>query len=194
MRNAKWIAMVTCGLALTSCSVAQKNEEQAASSANEETAGVTRQEATPSPTPTPTPTPTQLTTVAIQSQPGPEGRSVDLLRASVAGDVLSVVLSYRAGPGNRSNGRRWHNSSQIKIDEVSAIDDATSQRLGVLKDDRGQWMAAPLASDEPDEVKIEAGDEDVQAWFKFPAPSAGAKTVSINIPGAGSFDAVPVAR
>lgn len=189
MRKARWMMAAAGAFSLAACSV---EKEQAASN---EAAGVARQAAAPSPAPSPSPPPSAPpATTPIQTQPGPEGRYVDLLRANVTGDVLSVTLTYRAAPGTRSNGRRWHDSTDFKIDEVSAVDDATSQRLGVLKDDRGKWMAAPLGGSQPDEVRIEAGDEDVQAWFKFPAPSANAKTVSINIPGAGSFDAVPLAQ
>lgn len=191
MRKVSWM-VVAGGLALAACSV---EKDKGAAADGTDTAGVTRQEASPPPTAATPPSPPAAPAAApIQTQPGPEGRSVDLLRASVAGDVLSVALTYRAATGTRSNGKSWHNSSHFRIDEVSAIDDATAKRLGVLKDDRGQWMAAPLSTAQPDEINVEAGDEDVQVWFKFPAPSPETKTVSINIPKAGTFDAVPVRR
>jgi hypothetical protein len=142
--------------------------------------GVTREQITPSPTPTPTPS-----AAAIQQQPGPYGSQVSLTRAAVTGDVLTVQLSYDGGKPY------W---SYIPVDRVSVIDDATSQQLSVLKDGQGNPLAAPLGTDGK-QVRAATGQGSPSVvWFKFPAPPATSRTVSINIPEVGPFDGVPVTR
>lgn len=164
--------------ALAACSV-KKQDDAAASSAPSAPAGVAREEVA---APTPTPTPLQL--AAIQTQPGPKGNNVALNKVAVNGDILTVTTTF-TGTGDCC--------VHFAVDDVSVIDDATSQRIGVLKDNAGKWMAAP--------VGYGGGNVDVsefkgasQVWFKFPAPPATTKTVSITIPGVAPFDAVPVTR
>jgi hypothetical protein len=141
--------------------------------------GVTREEVA-----TPTPAPTQAPIAAIQTQPGPKGSTVALTRAAVTGDILTVALSYQGGSC----------CAYTKVDEVSVIDDATSQRLGVLKDNAGKPMAAPLYNNGK-EVRIDLDEKTpTQIWFKFPAPPVTSATVSITIPEVAPFDAVPVTR
>ena len=192
--KASWVAGALGVLALAACSAEQSNTRSAQDANPAPTpqdSGVARQAMAPAAPPA-TSSPPSIT--PIQSQPGPEGRYVDLLRANVVGDVLNVTLTYRAAPADGPSGKRFHSSTSFNLNEVSAVDDATSQRLSVLKDNSGQWMAAPLNANTADTVTIKGGREDVQAWLKFPAPSAGAKTVTINIPGAASFDAAPITR
>jgi len=181
VHEAKWMVAAIGGLALAACSV--KSDDQANAPANGETATVTREEVVPSPSPSPSPTQQQA---AIQSQPGPRGTTVALTRAGVTGDILTVALTYH-GEGNDC-------CEYVNLDDVSVIDDATSQRLGVLKDDRGKWMAAPLYESDQNQLRFDIKNGVAQVWFKFPAPSAGAKTVSINVPNVAPFDGVPIAR
>ncbi len=141
--------------------------------------GVTREEVEPAPAPVAPPPP-----VAIQTQPGPKGAQVSLNKVSVTGDIMTVSVSYSGGEC----------CVYTPVDKVSAIDDTSSQRLGVLKDNAGNWMAAPLYSNNT-EIRVEGNqDNPAQVWFKFPAPPATSKTVSITIPEVAPFDAVPVTR
>lgn len=166
-------------LALAACSVRDKGEEPANTG---ETAaaptGVEREEV-----PAPTPSPTPIQQAAIQTQPGPEGNSVQLNRLAVTGDILTASLTYSGGSC----------CVHIPVDQVSVIDDATSQRISVLKDNNGQWMAAPLETDKRS-VGPDSYNKPSVVWFKFPAPPAGSRTVSLTIPGVAPFDAVPVTR
>lgn len=140
---------------------------------------VVRDTAQPAPAPMPA-------TPPIQTQQGPDGVRVDLTRAAVTGDILTVQLAYVA-PGDQSF------SDYFPADEVSVIDDATSQRYGILKDQSGAWLAAPLFVDKNIRPSAQKGGTAI-VWMKFPAPPATSPTVSVNIPKVGPFDGVPVSR
>lgn len=170
---------------LSACSVKESDDEQAAASGSDGDAGVIRQADGPSPTPASSPT-RQQQFAPIQTQPGPKGTTVDLVQARVTGDVLTVGLTYRK--------EGFDCCIYVNIDEASVIDDATSQRLGVLKDNQEKWMAAPIYESDADRLRFPIDGGVAQVWFKFPAPSAGTPTVSINIPGVLPFDAVPLTR
>ena len=125
---------------------------------------------------------------AIQTNAGPDGTQVSLTRARVTGNVLTVELSYRP-PGNATE------HVYLDVEEVSVIDDTTSQRYGVLRDGSNQWMAAPLQSTGGDRLHTPLRDgRPAIVWFKFPAPPATSPTVSINVPNVGPFDGVTVQR
>lgn len=140
--------------------------------------GVTRAEVTP--TPTATPAPVQA---IIATQPASHGAQAELNKVAVTGDVLTVQLTYRGG----------QSSQVIQLDEVSVIDDASARQLGVLKDNGGKWLAAPLGSNGK-QLLVYSANSPAIVWFKFPAPPAESKTVSINIPGTAPFDGVAVTR
>lgn len=166
---------------LAACNVApEANQTASAPDAPVETgaSGVTRAEVAPSPTPAPPPA-----QAVIQTQPGSGGAQVALNKVGVTGDVLTVQLTYTGGSSTHV----------IEVDEVSAIDDASARQFGVLKDNAGKWLAAPL-SGSGKQMIFASTRAPVIVWFKFPAPPAESKTVSINIPGAAPFDGVPVAR
>ena len=166
---------------LTACNVApESNQSTPATTAPVETGapGVTRAEVAPSPTPAPPPA-----QAVIQTQPGSNGVQVALNKIAVTGDVLTVQLTYTGGGS----------SQVIAVDEVSVIDDASARQLGVLKDNAGKWLAAPLSTSGK-QLIFSAGRAPVIVWFKFPAPPPESKTVSVNIPGAVPFDGVPVTR
>lgn len=133
------------------------------------------------------PAPASQTPVqAIQTQPGPGGTSVALERVAVTGNILTVQLRYIGGETN---------NQMFDIEQASVIDDATSNRIGVLKDQEGAYMASPLLAVKSDKMNILYGrDTPAIVWFKFPAPPATSATVSINIPGVAPFDGVAVTR
>ena len=112
-------------LVLTACTT--KEEQAQDGTTNTSTGGVVREEAKAE-TETPPVTPMPAATV-IQSQPGPDGSQVDLLSVKVTGDILTVTL--------RCSSPERYNRETIRVAQVSVIDDATSQRIGVLKDNEG---------------------------------------------------------
>ena len=129
----------------------------------------------PSPAPPPEP-------IAIQTQPGPDGTQVDLRRAFITGDILTVEASYRGDA-----------SHYISLGSVSVIDEATAQRYDVLQDDQDRYMVSSetfqgrvLVSPDPDEPAI--------VWFKFPAPPPTSETISVNLPEVGAFAGIPITR
>lgn len=143
--------------------------------------GVTRTEvAAPAPPPAPTPPP-----AAIQVQPGDRNAQVALQRVQVVGDVMTVQMTY--------TGADSFGFAVMPIEEISVIDDATSQRLGVLKDNAGKALASPLNSDGTN-IRINVQPTPTVVWAKFPAPPATSPTVSINFPTVAPFDGVPVQR
>jgi hypothetical protein len=140
--------------------------------------GVNRETPAPADTPAVTPMASQA---AIQSQPGSDGTQVDLIKVAVTGDILTVTM--------RCSSDKKFNTRSFSLKDVSVIDDATSQRIAVLKDNQGNWLASKVSGD------TMFGDCTIQPgilWAKFAAPSAGAKTVSINLPEVAPFDGVPV--
>jgi hypothetical protein len=84
-------------------------------------------------------------------------------------------------------------SERIELDQVSYIDDATAKKFTVLKDEAGQWLAAPLDSRKK-MLKLKAYGGISKTWMKFPAPPAESKTVSINMPHLGALDGIAVQR
>lgn len=181
MRTAAWISIAAAGLTLGACSVNEKANQQAETNQPADdlaNAGVNRQEVAAPKAAVSAPQP-----AALQTQPGPKGSTVMLNRVAVTGDILTVALSYTGGTC----------CDHPPLNQVSVIDDATSQRISVLKDNAGQWMAGPLDAS-GDSVNVGLGNDTAQVWFKFPAPPATSKTVSLTIPNVAPFDAVPVAR
>jgi glucose/arabinose dehydrogenase len=177
------VMVAVIAAALAGCS-GQDAAEQATAPAPEATAaadaGVVREEIAPAPTPTPAPM-----VAAIQTQPGPRGYQAALTRATVTGDILTIALAFTGGKC----------CAHPDVDEISLIDDATSQRIGVLKDNSGKWMAGPMSiSKRQLNIGNGSGDAPTQVFLKFPAPPATSKTVSLTIPEVAPFDAVPVTR
>ncbi len=170
-------------LAVAACGAPQDAEDAAAQKAAAEAPAPSPLAETPAPAPTPAPV------TAIRTGSGPKGSQVSLVRAQVTGNVLTVELSWRT-PDQGAGFDVYY----FDIDEVSVIDDATSQRYGVLKDSASAWMASPLNTDGR-QVRIQTDDgRPSVVWFKFPAPPATAQTVSINVPTVSPFDGVPVQR
>lgn len=128
----------------------------------------------------------------LSSQKGPSGSQVDLLKAQVKEGVLTVELQYKPGPEDKPV------TSTYAIDQVGVIDEATTKRYSVLKDQSGNYMASPLRTDQGKQqinMSIPSpNDTPVSAWFKFPAPPADTKTISITIPEVGSYKGIPLSR
>lgn len=171
--------MAAAGLALAGCDVSDKptmpdTGETAAPGVTREPVAAPQDEAPVAKMPAQT---------AIQSQPGPDGAQVDLMKVAVTGDILTVTL--------RCSSEEKINGEQFDVAKISVIDDATSQRLGVLKDNAGDWMASNVTGNS---LSTSCAIKPGVIWAKFPAPPATSKTVSINLPKVGPFDGIPVTR
>ena len=164
--------------ALSACNVKPNEAENGATAATSAASAETANPTAAAPAPAPAPI------NAIQTQPGPNGSSAILERVAVTGNIMTVQLRLTGGS---------HDSELAKLEEISVIDDATSNRIGVLKDSEGKWMASPLFA--ANNVQLLTGrDTPSLVWLKFPAPPATSPTISINIPGIAPFDGVPVTR
>ena len=150
-------------LALAACTAKEKPTQD--DTAGAATGGVMRDEAKAEPETSPV-TPMPAATV-IQSQPGPDGSQVDLLSVKVTGDILTVTL--------RCSSPERYNRESIRVAQVSVIDDATSQRIGVLKDNEGNAMVSNLnrsSSPENDNMMVDCTSKPGVMWAKFTAPPA----------------------
>ena len=109
--------------------------------------------------------------VAIATRSGSRGLEVDLMRAAVTGGLFTVDLRYR-------NPTKDGVSVSIPVDHVSVIDDATARRYGAVKDQTGQFMAAPLENSvKADRVHAYVSPDKTHTLrVKFPAPPTGAET------------------
>lgn len=119
----------------------------------------------------------------IQSQPGTNGTQFDLIKVAVTGDILTVTIQCSTESSTRSQA--------IDLRKVSVIDDATAQRIGVLKDNADNWLASDANGDF---MRATCRKAPGILWAKFPAPPATSQTVSITLPNVAPFDGVPVTR
>jgi hypothetical protein len=180
-----WLLAPALGLAACSGVNNDTKQEATASDTAMSTGGVTRTEIAP---PEPRVQP-MVAQAAIQSQPGPGGSQVDLLKVSVTGDILTVTM--------RCSSEERNNSEMFRIANISVIDDATSQRLGVLKDNTGNALVSDFnkaSQSQYDYLRADCEQKPGVIWAKFPAPPPTSTTVSINFPEVAPFDGVPVTR
>ncbi len=177
----------TLALALGACTV-KEDKSKADGTATAETGGVTREDAGAELPQGPPVVPMPAATV-IQSQPGPDGSQVDLLSAKVTGDILTVTL--------RCSSAEKYQSESLRVSQISVIDDATSQRIGVLKDAEGNEMVSNLSTvgnAENHSMSVDCTKNPGVIWAKFPAPPATSKTISLTLPSIAPFDGVPIQR
>jgi hypothetical protein len=106
-----------------------------------------------------------------------------LSKVKVTGAILTVEFEVNSEKGS---------GAYLPAGQISYIDDATAKKYGVLKDEGGQYMMAPLFG--KDELLMGGTQGISKTWIKFPAPPAGSKTVSLNIPSVGALDGVEVQR
>lgn len=130
-------------------------------------------------------TPVGSTANVIAAQPGPGGSTWELTKVKVTGNLLTVQWTVR--PRVKTSATYYGS-----VADISLVDDATSQRYGVVEDQSGQPMVSDVSGDS---FRVSASrDETAIAWAKFAAPPATSTTVSINVPKVGAFDGVPVTR
>jgi flagellar basal body L-ring protein FlgH len=129
-------------------------------------------------------------TPALATQPGPKGTQAALTKARVTGDILTVELQYSLP----MNSEDKYETVRAEIDQISYIDDATSRKYNVLKDQAGMYMALPLDYSKKS-VAVDARKTSPGIMsLKFPAPPATSSTISLSVPGGGSFDGITIQR
>ena len=156
-----------------------------------EAAATQRAEAAPATGPeiTPANPPAEPAAAVLDAQPGPKGTTWELTKVATVGQIMTVQFNVQPQAGGTIF------ITGLPIDDVAVIDDATSQRYGVLKDDNGRPLASPLQS-EGKTLRLDSSKsgQSVVVWLKFPALPADSKTISITIPEVAPFDGIQVIR
>ena len=158
--------------------------------------------APPAPTPTPASNPSLIrepaapqqqqdpAAQAIQSKPFGQG-TLAVTKAKVVGQILNVEFMY-IPPKNEDGSYKFTNEHSGKITDFAYIDEATSKRISLLQDESGKYMTDPAAG-VSNTIGLTGNSPKIIA-LKFPAPPETSPTITIDFPGAGSFDSVPVGR
>ena len=158
--------------------------------------------APPAPTPTPASNPSLIrepaapqqqqdpAAQAIQSKPFGQG-TLALTKAKVVGQILNVEFMY-IPPKNERGDYKFTNEHSGKITDFAYVDEATSKRISLLQDESGKYMTDPAAG-VSNTIGLTGNSPKIIA-LKFPAPPETSTTITIDFPGAGSFDSVPVGR
>ena len=158
--------------------------------------------APPAPTPTPASNPSLIrepaapqqqqdpAAPAIQSKPFGQG-TLALTKAKVVGQILNVEFMY-IPPKNERGDYKFTNEHSGKITDFAYVDEATSKRISLLQDESGKYMTDPAAG-VSNTIGLTGNSPKIIA-LKFPAPPETSPTITIDFPGAGSFDSVPVSR
>jgi hypothetical protein len=123
----------------------------------------------------------------IATRQGPNGLEVDLTRIGFTGDLMTIEMRVR-NPASKQV-----TFEGFRLEEVSVIDDATSRRYGVVKDQSNKYMASPSRGGYIKSHDIDGGGYSLM-WFKFPAPPPSTQTISITIPTVNPFDGISLQR
>lgn len=128
---------------------------------------------------------------AIQSKPY-NSSTVHLTKAKVVGPILTVEFVFE--PERRPNGDYEYLSPYTaRLADLSYIDEASAQKVGLLQDESGKFSASPT-SNNGKELLMSGGTRMTAVTLKYPAPPANTQTISIDLPEVGSFDSIPVTR
>ncbi len=127
---------------------------------------------------------------AIQSKPFGEGGTLALTKVKVVGQILNVEFMFI--PAKKENGGYKYTVARTgKVADFAYIDESTSKRISLLQDENGKYMVDPSPHDK--DISVSGSSPRIIA-LKFPAPPETSPTITIDFPGAGSFDSVPVGR
>ena len=127
---------------------------------------------------------------AIQSKPFGDGGTLALTKVKVVGQILNVEFMFI--PAKKENGGYKYTIARTgKVADFAYIDESTSKRISLLQDENGKYMVDPSPSDK--DISVSGSSPRIIA-LKFPAPPETSPTITIDFPGAGSFDSVPVNR
>jgi len=132
---------------------------------------------------------------AVQTQPAMSGdMEVDVLKADVKDDILTVALAYRnTGAQAATVGYR--------LDDVYFVDPSEKKKYQVLKDSKGEWLGAPVArgaigtdtGSQANPLSVPAKGK-AAVWFKFPAPPESTTKINLVIPDVLPFEDLPITR
>ena len=114
-----------------------------------------------------------------------------MTKAKVVGQILNVEFMY-IPPKNEKGDYKFTNEHSGKLTDFAYIDEATSKRISLLQDESSKYMTDPAAG-VSNTISL-AGSAPKVIALKFPAPPETSTTITIDFPGAGSFDSVPVNR
>ncbi len=106
----------------------------------------------------------------MDEQFGPGGSKVELVKAKVRNDVLTIAVRYvhpyetmTAEEQNQLRGKNWRREADIKSRQIpikfkvsSVFYVANGKKYHVLKDKNGNWLASPVVGDyvaEPVDIK-----------------------------------------
>ncbi|WP_107688337.1 phosphoribosylglycinamide synthetase [Neisseria wadsworthii] len=122
--------------------------------------------------------------------------SIHLVKAKATGKILSV--EFIAEPPKKPDGEYEFVANGITANAADFyyIDEFTSKKVHLLQDESGKYMASPLEQRADGEaIKVlNLVSHPQTVSLKFPAPPETSPTVTIEFPGIGSFDSVPVQR
>lgn len=134
--------------------------------------------------------PSQGAEQAIQTKALGNG-TIHLMKAKVVGAILHV--EFVAVPHKKADGSYSSLSiSTHKLKNFDYIDEATSKKVTLLQDEDGKYMADPLSG--TGDALLVSGSQPKTLSLKFPAPPETSPTITIDFPGVGAFDSVPVSR
>ncbi|MFC5921230.1 phosphoribosylglycinamide synthetase [Neisseria weixii] len=206
MKHSMTFALIAT--ALIGLSACQKEEAPAPQAAAEQTQHAADQAATAQPAANPQPgnavssedlmrkeapaQPAQGSAIqAIQSKPY-NGTTVHLTKAKVVGPILTVEFVFE--PKRKPNGEYdYVDGYEATFGDLSYIDEASAQKVGLLQDENGKFSASPTSSDGK-KLYISGISKMTAVTLKYPAPPATTQTISIDLPKVGSFDSIPVTR
>ncbi|WP_109078275.1 phosphoribosylglycinamide synthetase [Aggregatibacter kilianii] len=141
----------------------------------------------------PAATQSEFTTQAIQTKPF-SGATLALTQARVVGQILNVEFIWTP-PKKAEGGYQFKSTSSGSVKDFAYIDETTSKRITLLRDENGKYMTDPIAGTDGKSGKITInGSNPKVIALKFPAPPETSPTITIDFPGAGSFYSVPVSR
>ena len=130
------------------------------------------------------------TAQAIESKPFGEG-TLALTKAKVVGQILNVEFIFT--PPKKPNGDyKFTNVHSGELKDFAYIDETTSKSISLLQDENGKYMADPIGGAGRN-IGLTGTTPKIIA-LKFPAPAETTPTITIDFPGAGSFDSVQVSR
>lgn len=111
---------------------------------------------------------------------------LQISKAHVTGSILTIEMIL-------DNTEKKIVDFNIPAEDIFYIDDATSKKISLLKDDSGRVMLSPTNSD-GNRLRFTGTDNPVIINLKFPVPPADSKTISLSFGEFGSFDGMPITR
>lgn len=113
---------------------------------------------------------------------------ISVVKANVTGKILYVEAVVKS-----SDESSLH---VLNVSEINYVDDAQAKKHEILKDDEGIYQASPMQTAKGSRLQVMTNSSKPEALIslKFAAPPAESKTITLNLPEFGSFEAIPVSR